>query len=111
LTNLPVLAYPDFSKPFEVHTDASTYGLGAIIYQLQDDKKRVIEFASRSLSRSEKNYSAFKLEFLALKWAITEKFSDYLLNNKFTVYTDNNLLTYVLSSAKLDATGQSGLQH
>jgi hypothetical protein len=67
----------------KVHTDASTYGLGAIIYQLQDDKKRVIAFASRSLSRFEKNYSAFLLEFLALKWAITIKFSDYLLNNKF----------------------------
>ena len=47
-----------------------------------------------------------KLEFLSLKWAVTEKFSDYLKMNKFTVYTDNNPLTYVFTSAKLDATGQ-----
>ena len=41
-----------------------------------------------------------------MKWAVTEKFSDYLMNNTFTVYTDNNPLTHILSSAKLDATGQ-----
>ena len=44
--------------------------------------------------------------FLALKWAVTEKFYDYLYGNNFIVFTDNNPLTYVLSSAKLDATGQ-----
>ena len=49
---------------------------------------------------------AGKLEFLALKWAITEKFRDYLFYaTSFTVYTDNNALTYVLSSAKLSAVG------
>ena len=46
------------------------------------------------------------LEYLALQWAVTEKFSEYLTNNQFTVCTDNNPLTHVLSSAKLDATGQ-----
>ena len=105
LSSPPVLAYPDFSLPFELHTDASSKGLGAVLYQEQNGAKRVIAYASRSLSKSEKNYSAFKLEFLALKWAITEKFSDYLTLNHFTVLTDNNPLTYVLTSAKLDATG------
>ena len=66
----------------------------------------MIAYASRSLSRPERNYSAFKLEFLALKWAVTETLSDYLMNNHFTVYTDYNPLTHVLSSASLDATGQ-----
>jgi hypothetical protein len=42
---------------------------------------------------------------LALKWAITEKFSDYLMGQTSSVYTDNNLLTYILTSAKLDAIG------
>lgn len=106
LTTAPILAYPDFTKPFEIHTDASTKALGAVLYQEQDGKKRVIAFASRALSKSEKNYSAFKLEFLALKWAVTEKFSDYLVGTHFTVLTDNNPLTYILTSAKLDATGQ-----
>ena len=50
------------------------------------------------------NYPVHKLEFLALKWAITDKFHDYLYGgNTFDVYTDNNPLTYVLSTAKLDA--------
>lgn len=106
LTSPLILAYPDFQKPFELHTDASISGLGAVLYQEQDGMKRVVAYASRSLTKSEKNYSAYKLEFLALKWAITDKFSDNLAGNHFIVLTDNNPLTYVLTSAKLDATGQ-----
>ena len=64
-------------------------------------------YASRSVSKSESNYPAHKLEFLALKWAVCEKFHEYLYGLKpFEVYTDNNPLTYVLTSAKLDACGQ-----
>jgi hypothetical protein len=107
LSTPPVLAYPDFNLPFEVHTDASGKGLGAVLYQQHhDNTKHVIAYASRSLSKSESNYAAFKLEFLALKWAVTEKFSDYLTNTHFTLLTDNNPLTYILTTAKLDATGQ-----
>ena len=65
----------------------------------------MIAYASRGLSKSERNYPAHKLEFLALKWAVTEKFHDYLYNKRFTIVTDNNPLTYVLTTAKLDATG------
>ena len=68
--------------------DASQAGLGTVLFQQQEGHKRVICYASRGLSRSEKHYSAFKLEFLALKRAITEKFHDYLYGNNFTVYTD-----------------------
>ena len=66
--------------------------------------ERVIAYASRGISRAERNYPVHKLEFLALKWAVTEKFHDYLYGNTFSVITDNNPLTYVLKSAKLDAT-------
>ena len=69
----------------------------------------MIAYASRSLSPSERNYPAHKLEFLALKWAITDKFHEYLYGAKFQVFTDNNPLTYVLTTAKLDATGIGGL--
>ena len=48
---------------------------------------------------------AHKLEFLALKWAITGKFHEYLYGAEFQVFTDNNPLTYILTTAKLDATG------
>ena len=108
LSNPPIMAYPDFSKAFTLHTDASKDGLGAVLYQNQDGVMRVIAYASRALSPTEKKYHlhAGKLEFLALKWAVTEQFCDYLYYSpKFTVFTDNNPLTYILTSAKLNATG------
>lgn len=109
LSTPPILGYPDYSLPFELHTDASQKGLGAVLYQLQDGKKRVISYASGGLTKTERNYPAHKLEFLALKWSITEKFNDYLYGHDFTVITDNNPLTYILTSAKLDATGHRWL--
>ena len=103
----PILAYPNYQLPFTLHTDSSTDGLGAVLYQKQDGKMRVIAYASRSVSKAEANYPAHKLEFLALKWAVCEKFHEYLYGSKqFEVFTDNNPLTYVLTSAKLDACGQ-----
>ncbi len=103
-TSAPVLGFADPQKPYVLHTDASTTGLGAVLYQEQEGQCRVIGYASRGLSRSESRYPAHKLEFLALKWSVTEKFSDYLYGNHFTVVTDSNPLTYILTSAKLDAT-------
>ena len=103
-----VIAYPDFSLPFIVHCDASQIGIGGVLYQIQEGKKRVISFASRTLTPAEKNYHLHsgKLEFLALKWAVAEKFRDYLLYGPpFQVITDNNPLTYVQTTAKLNATG------
>ena len=106
-TSTPILAYANYCKPFQLQTDASDLGLGAVLYQKdENDHQRVIAFASRSLSNTERNYPAYKLEFLALKWAITDRFHEYLYGGQFDVYTDNNPLTYILTSAKLDATGQ-----
>lgn len=105
LTSAPVLGFSDPQLPYVLHTDASTVGVGAALYQIQGGQPRVIAFASRGLSKSERKYPAHKLEFLALKWAVTEKFSDYLYGTDFTVVTDSNPLTYLLTSAKLDATG------
>ena len=63
-------------------------------------------YGSRSLSPTEKKYHSGKLEFLPLKWAVCEHFRDHLYYaSHFTVYTDNNPLTYVLTTAKLNATG------
>ena len=62
---------------------------------------RVITYASRSLrpgERSMRDYSSAKIELLALKWCVCEKFKDYLLGSKFMVYTDNNLLVYIKTS-------------
>ena len=101
-TSTPIFAYWDYQLPFFLLTDSSSEGLGAVLYQKQDGKLRVIAYASRSVSKSESHYPAHKLGFLALKWAVCEKFHEYLCE----VYTDNNPLTYVLTSAKLDACGQ-----
>ena len=94
-------------KPFKVHTDASEHGLGAVLYQDQDDgTTRVIAIASCSLSNAETRYHSSKVEFLALKWSICDRFHEYLYGAHFEVFTDNNPLMYVLTTAKLDATGQ-----
>eukprot|EP00745_Piridium_sociabile_P019220 TRINITY_DN29067_c0_g1_i2.p1 TRINITY_DN29067_c0_g1~~TRINITY_DN29067_c0_g1_i2.p1 ORF type:complete len:1086 (+),score=245.99 TRINITY_DN29067_c0_g1_i2:620-3877(+) len=107
LTSDPVMAYPDFNKECSLHVDASQDGLGAILYQQQEDgRQAVIAYGSRSLTSAEKNYHIHsgKLEFLALKWAITDRFRDYLYHAPhFTVFSDNNPLTYVLTTARLDA--------
>ena len=109
-TTMPILSYPDFDKPFILHTDASEDGLGCILYQQQQGKLRVIGYGSRTLTATEKNYRLHsnKLEFLCLLyWAITDHFRDYLYYAKdFVVYTDNNPLLYVTSTAKLNACGQ-----
>lgn len=89
-------------------TDASNEGLGAVLYQRQDNKLQVIGYRSRTLTPAERNYHLHsgKLEFLTLKWAICYKFRDYLsYAPTFTIYRDNNPLTYVLSPAKLNAVG------
>ena len=100
-------AFEHLKQDAKLNTDASENGLGAVLYQKQvDDTERVIAYASRTLSKSERNYDTHKLEFLALKWLITERFHEYLYGGHFEVYTDNNPLTYILTTAKLDATGQ-----
>ena len=103
----PILAYANYQKPFKLHTDTSENGLGAVLRQKQDDDMdHVIAYASRTLTKSERNYDTHKLEFLALKWSIMGSFHEYLYGGHFEVYTDNNPLTYILTTAKLDATGQ-----
>ena len=102
LTTAPVLGYPDFEREFILKTDASLRGLGAVLSPVDDlGKTHIIAYASRTLRPSERsmhNYSSAKLELLALKWAVTKKFRDYLLGSKFTVYTNNNPLAYIQTS-------------
>ena len=102
----PVLVFADFKKPFRLETDASKEGLGAILLQESDDGQyHPVAFASHELKGGEPKYHSSKLEFLALKWAITEQFCEYLQDQPFTLRTDNNLLTYILTTPNLDALG------
>ena len=104
--NTPVLAFANYTKEFLLETNASKQGLGAILSQKQEDGRfHPVAYGSRVLTIHEKNYHSTKLEFLALKWAITEHFREYLLYQPFVVKTDNNPLTYIMSTPNLDATG------
>lgn len=76
LTTAPILGFADTKLPYILHTDASTSGLGAALYQEQQGWKRVVAYASRGLSKCETRYPAHKLQFLSLKWAVTEKFQE-----------------------------------
>ena len=108
---VPVLAFPNFKKPFLLETDASGKGLGTILLQKQDDGHyHPIAVASHALTETEQRYHSNKQEFLALKWTVTEPFHEDLSpygknRNEFVICMDNNPLTYIFSSAQCDAAG------
>ena len=80
----PVLAFADYTKPFLLEMDASKDGLGAVLSQKQADRQyHPVTYGSRALTPHEKNYHLTKLEFLALKWAVTEHFKKCLLYQPF----------------------------
>ena len=98
--------FPEFDKPYLLETDASKEGLGVVLSQKQDDGRyHPVAFGSRTLTPSKQNYHSSKLEFLTLKWSITEHFKEYLAYAPFTVHMGNNPLTYMLTTPNLDATG------
>ena len=109
LTTAPVLAYPQFGRDFVVDVDASLKGIGACLCQRGDEGRlHPIAFASRGLRQAERkypDYSSFKLELLGLKWAVADKFKEYLIGGRTEVRTDHNPLTH-LNTAKLGATEQ-----
>ena len=103
--NSPVLSFTDYTKDFLLETDALKEGLGAVLSQKQEDGWfHPVAYGFWAFTTHEKNYHSMKLEFLALKWAITEHFKEYLLYQPFLVKTENNPLTYIMSTPNLDAT-------
>lgn len=81
------MGYPDYNKTFVLHCDASQEGLGAVLYQEQEEKLKVIAYGSRTLTSAGKNYHMHsgKLDFLAMKWAICDRFRDYLYYCTLTI--------------------------
>ena len=101
-----VLVFADFKKPFLLETDTSIEGLGVVLSQKQDDGwYHPIAYTSHGLKGGESRYHSSKLEFLALKWAVTNQFREYLQYQPFLVRTNNNPLTYVMTMPNLDAIG------
>ena len=101
---LAYLGHVISAKPFKLHTDTCGSGLGTVLYQTcEDGTDAVLAYASRSWNKAESYYPAHKLEFLTLKWVVVKTFHEYLYGSTFDVYTDNNPLTYILTTAELDA--------
>jgi hypothetical protein len=92
----PKLSPPDFSAPFCLQTDASEIGAGAILFQRGDSPadKRIVSYASKKFSDTQKRYSAVERECLAIIWA-TDKFRPYLESRRFELFTDNSALTWL----------------
>lgn len=98
LTSAPILAFPDFTRPFQLHTDASNIGLGAVLSQTSEGGvDRPVAYWSRTLSRPEKNYSATELECLAVVSALHE-FRPLLHGTQVVlIYTDHSALRSLLT--------------
>lgn len=94
LINAPVLALPDYKLPFEIHTDASNVGIGAMITQQQNGINRVIAYYSAKLTPTQQRYMTTEKECLAVIMAI-EKFRIYVQGIHFTVYTDHASLIWL----------------
>ena len=95
LCSAPILAYPDFGKDFVLHTDASDYGVGAVLSQLDDSgNQKVIAYASKALSPREQKYSTTEKEALAVVFG-TAHFRVYLLGRHFTLITYHNALRWL----------------
>ena len=102
ITKYPILRLPNFQRKFVVQTDASEYGIGAVLCQEYDDGKFPVAFASRKLNKAERNYSVIEKECLGIVWAI-EKFHRYLYGTNFDLETDHQPLAYLQSAKTLNA--------
>jgi hypothetical protein len=80
LISAPILGYANFELPFEIHTDASGTAFGAVLYQEQDGFKKIISYASRGLTKSEKHYRHQISEWLADMAELPDKSS--VITNK-----------------------------
>ncbi|KAK4321239.1 hypothetical protein Pmani_007963 [Petrolisthes manimaculis] len=100
LTSAPVLAYPDYSKPFILNTDASYSGLGAVLMQEHQGKNRPIAYASRTLNKAEKNYAVTEIEALAVVWAL-KKFKYIIYGYPIEILTDHKPLLHLFKGKDL----------
>jgi len=95
----PILHLPDMEKPFTLRTNASDVGLGAVLLQEHEDGLFPVAFASRKLTKAERNYAVVERECLAIVWGVA-KFYRYLYGRQFVLQTDHRPLVF-LDRAKL----------
>nr|GEY22506.1 reverse transcriptase domain-containing protein [Tanacetum cinerariifolium] len=96
LTEAPILIAPDWDIPFELMCDASDFAIDAVLRQRQDKHFRPINYASKTMTEAESNYTTTEKEMLAVVYAF-EKFRSYLIMNKIIVYTDHSTHKYLFA--------------
>ena len=101
-----VLAVPDFSKPFQIETDASDVAIGGVLVQQDDDgRDRPVAFVSRGLTGAESRYGTTERELLAVLWAI-DRFRVYIQDAKFRVVTDHANLQWLFRQRRSGRIGR-----
>lgn len=94
LTESPVLSYPDIKETFILDTDASAYGVGAVLSQVQNGRETVIAYGSKTLSKSQRKYCTTYRELLAVVLFI-KNFKHYLYGRHFLLRTDHSSLLWL----------------
>ncbi|OMH80354.1 Transposon Tf2-11 polyprotein [Zancudomyces culisetae] len=100
MASAPVLGHADWTREFVITTDASIVGIGAVLTQFTDEGKKVMEYASRRTTKSEKNYAISHLEGLAVIWAV-KKFKFYVYGKKFRIRTDHKSLLQLFHGSEI----------
>ena len=101
LSHALVVQPPDWSQPFHIFIDASDMAIGSVLMQLTEPKwYRPVYYASRKLSKAERNYSTSEREALGMVYSVT-KYRHYLLGRKFSFHVDHSILIYLVSKASL----------
>ena len=92
---VPILSFPDPNKPYIIHTDASNYGIGAVLSQKTDDGEKPIYFFSQKLSDTQRRWSVIERECFAILTAL-KKFDHYIHGTPTTLFTDHKPLEFLL---------------
>ena len=101
LTSAPILAFPNETDKFILDTDASAFGIGGVLSQVQDGEERVIAYGSRVLSKAERNYCVTRRELLAIV-DFVKMFHHYLVGSKFLLRTDHAALYWLFGMKNLE---------
>ena len=115
ISNADGLSFPDSSRPFILATDASSYALGSVLFQIPNGESinwmntsnmNFIKFISRSLTSAEQNYGASKRELLAIVFSL-QKLEEYLIGQHVIILTDHKPLSYLMSQVRLSQLQQT----